>query len=89
MVYQYRVHKKVKFSRKDRINAGADPVREKINEVITWIFVIIMVICAIYLIIVVPVVISLELGEWRFFVCSFVYAAFYESSGKKCNTYFE
>ena len=67
MVYQYRVHKKVKFSREDRINAGADPVREKINEVITWIFVIIMVICAIYLIIVVPVVISLELGEWRFF----------------------
>jgi hypothetical protein len=67
MVYQYRVHKKVKFNRKDRINAGKNPVWEKIAGAMYWYLIIVSAILFAFLAIY-PITVALIAEDYCFFV---------------------
>ena len=64
--HQYRVHKKVKFTRADRIKAGVNPMKEKLAGVLNMALGISAVLLGTFLAIF-PLAVALTAGEYRFF----------------------
>lgn len=64
--HQYRVHKKVKFNREERIRAGKNPMKEKLTGALNLALAISAVLLGSFLIIF-PLTVALTAGEYRFF----------------------
>ena len=64
--HQYRVHKKVKFTRADRIKAGVNPMKEKLAGALNLALAISAVLLGSFLVIF-PLAVALTAGEYHFF----------------------